>query len=161
MSIQAADVRTHTGRVLNDEAQLLLQLETLLQKETAIVRGDDADAIAAIGASRHDCIAALTRLEAERSASCRMLSFGEGGAAFDKLLTWCDQDGELRRRWRANLDLARRCKQLNERNGILVNAQLNHVQQLLTAMRGGAKAPVYSAQASRVVGFSSRELGCA
>lgn len=161
MAVQTADVRSHAGRILNEESQLLLQLEKLLQSETAIVRGDDVDAIAGIGARRHDCIAALTRLDAERTASCRMLSFGEGAAAFNKLLQWCDDSGELRKRWQANLQLARRCKDINERNGILVNAQLHHVQQMLTAMRGGAQSPVYSAQASRATGFASRVLGSA
>lgn len=161
MTVQAADVRSHAGRILSEEARLLQQLETLLHSETAIVRGDDAGAIANIGASRHDCIAALTRLEAERAASCRMLSFGEGAVAFNKLLQWCDDSGELRQHWQANLQQARRCKAINERNGILVNAQLHHVQQLLTAMRGGAQSPVYSAQASRAAGFASRMLGSA
>ncbi len=90
-----------------------------------------------------------------------MLSFGEGGAAFNKLLQWFDDSGELRQRWQGNLQQARRCKEINERNDILVNAQLHHVQQLLTAMRGGAQAPVYSAQASRVAPFASGELGSA
>ena len=96
MTVQAADVRGHMARILNDETRLLQSLEALLQQETAVVRGDDIDAIERIGQVRHDCMAALTRLEAERTASCRMLSFGEGRGAFERLLEWCDADRSLR-----------------------------------------------------------------
>jgi flagellar biosynthesis/type III secretory pathway chaperone len=158
VTVHATDVHSHAGRILNDESQLLQELEQLLHQETAIVRGDDVAAIARIGATRHDCIAALTRLEVERAASCRMLSFGEGRVAFEKLLDWCDADGALRQRWQSNLQQARRCRDLNERNGAVVAVQLNHVQQLLAAMRGGAAPAVYSPQATRTSGFATREL---
>jgi len=49
----------------------------LLQHETAILRGDDVEAIANIGSSRQRCVDALTRLDGERADSCRMLSFGQ------------------------------------------------------------------------------------
>jgi flagellar biosynthesis protein FlgN len=159
MTVQAADVRTHIGRILADEAALLQSLEALLSQEAAIVRGDDVAAIERIGATRHDCIAALTRLEAERSASCRMLSFGTGREGFEQLLGWCDDQGELRQRWQTNLKLARRCKDQNDRNGAVVTVKLNHVQKLLTVMRGGAPSPVYAPQAARYAGLASRELG--
>jgi flagella synthesis protein FlgN len=159
MSVQAAEVRTHAGRILAEEHTLLQNLASLLQREAEIVRGDDAGAIERIGATRHDCIAALTRLEAERSASCRMLSFGEGRGAFQRLLDFCDANGDLRRRWQANLTLARRCKDLNDRNGAIVTVKLSHVQKLLRAMRGETAAPVYAPPAARQAGFATRVLG--
>jgi flagellar biosynthesis/type III secretory pathway chaperone len=159
MTVQAGDVRTHVARLIAEEAELLLSLENLLKLETGVLRGDDTDAIERIGATRHACTAALTRLAGERNSSCRMLSFGEGRDAFEKLLAWCDPSGELLRRWQVNLAQARRCKDFNDRNGALVAVKLNHVQKLLTAMRGGDADPVYAAQPTRFAGFATRELG--
>lgn len=159
MTVQAADVRGHMARILNDETRLLQSLEALLQQETAVVRGDDIDAIERIGQVRHDCMAALTRLEAERTASCRMLSFGEGRGAFERLLEWCDADRSLRAIWQANLVTARRCRDLNDRNGAIVTVKLNHVQKLLTVVRGGAPSPVYAPHNARYAALASRALG--
>ena len=49
----------------------------------------------------------------------------------------------LRARWLANLDCARRCKDHNDRNGAVVTARLNHVQQLLAQLRGASPPSTY------------------
>jgi flagella synthesis protein FlgN len=159
MGIQPADIRQHLERVLRDEAQLLDELEQLLQREAGIVRGDDATAIETIGGARHRCIDQLTRLDTERTAACRMLSFGTGRAGFEQLLSWCDPGRSLQLRWLENLRLARRCKELNDRNGAVVALKLGQVQRLLATLRGGAAAPVYGRQGARFDGFSTRDLG--
>src|ERR1700728_5043294 len=109
MTLQRADVHQHLGRILEDESRLLSELETLLQDETAILRGEDVDAIARIGSTRQRCIDALTRLDGERADNCRMLSFGEGRGALGRPYGWCEAGGTLEARWRANLKIARRC----------------------------------------------------
>ena len=159
MSVQPADIRQHIERVLCDEAQLLSELEQLLQREADVVRGDDATAIENIGGSRHRCVDLLTRLDAERTAACRMLSFGAGRDGFEKLLAWCDPGRTLRVRWQDNLKIARRCQAMNDRNGAVVSLKLGQVQQLLTTLRGGAAAPVYGRQGARFDGFATRDLG--
>jgi flagella synthesis protein FlgN len=159
MGIQPADIRQHLERVLRDEAQLLVELEQLLQREADIVRGDDPTAIESIGGARHRCIDQLTRLDQERTAACRMLSFGTGREGFEKLLSWCDPGRSLRLRWQENLRVARHCKELNDRNGAVVSLKLGQVQRLLTTLRGGAAAPVYGRQGARFDGFATRDLG--
>ncbi len=159
MSIQPGDIRQHIERVLRDESQLLVELEQVLKREADVVRGDDPTAIENIGGSRHRCIEQLTRLDAERTAACRMLSFGAGRDGFDKLLAWCDPGRSLRERWQDNLKVARRCKEMNDRNGAVVSLKLGHVQQLLATLRGGAAAPVYGRQGARFDGFATRDLG--
>jgi flagella synthesis protein FlgN len=159
MSVQPADIRQHIERVLNDEAVLLAELQQLLAREADIVRGDDPEAIEHIGGARHHCVDSLTRLDAERAAACRMLSFGSGREGFDKLLSWCDPGQSLRNRWQLNLQLARKCKELNDRNGAVVALKLGQVQQLLGTLRGGAAPAVYGRQGARFDGFAKRELG--
>jgi flagella synthesis protein FlgN len=158
VSPQPADVRQHLHRILAEEGRLMVELEGLLRQEVDILQGEDADRIARIGAVRHRCVEALMRLEVERADLTRMLSFGEGGTAIDRLLRWCDEDGTLRTRWQANLDIARRCKDINDRNGAIVGARLRRVQALLAAMRGTAPPPVYGAHGTRQP-LSGRQLG--
>jgi flagella synthesis protein FlgN len=138
VSAEPADVRQHLNRILTDEGRLIAELERLLQQEVEILQGEDADQIARIGAVRHRCVEALMRLEDERADLTRMLSFGDGRGAIERLLAWCDEDGSLKTRWQANLDIARRCKDINDRNGAIVGARLRRVQAVLAAMRGSA-----------------------
>jgi flagellar biosynthesis/type III secretory pathway chaperone len=159
MSVQRDDVQQHLRRILDEEAQLLVQLEQVLQQETEILCGEDSDAIANIGANRHACVDRLTRLDVERADSCRMLSFGSGPAAFERLLAFADQRGALRAQWTANLVVVRRCKRLNDQNGAIVAAKLHRVQQLLGKLRGSSPPPVYSPRGARYGSLGPRELG--
>jgi flagellar biosynthesis/type III secretory pathway chaperone len=159
MTLERADVRSLLSRILDEESQLLGELETLLREETAILKSDDVDAIARIGSTRQHCIDALTRLDAERTDTCRMLSFGQGRGAVSKLYGWCDPGGALESRWLSNLNIARRCQRLNDTNGAVVTARLSRVQQLLMAIRGTAAPPVYSARGSRHGVLGMRDLG--
>jgi flagellar biosynthesis/type III secretory pathway chaperone len=161
MSVQPGDVRAHAVGLLNEEAALLNRLEAILDQERNVLRGDDTAAIEHIGANRHDCTAALTRLVAERDDSCRLLSFGSGRAGFEQLLRSCDSAGLLLQRWQANLQLTRRCRELNDRNGALVTVKLNHVQNLLGALRGEVAEPAYQPRPQFTVSFKTRELGVA
>jgi len=159
MTLQRDDVHALLRRILDEESRLLSELAQLLDNESRIVSGDDIEAIAAIGSTRQRCIAALTRLDAERNDACRMLSFGSGPAAIARIYQWCDVGGALNARWLANLELARRCQKLNDRNGAVVTARLSRVQQLLMQIRGKNAPPVYSARGSRFNALGSRDLG--
>jgi flagellar biosynthesis/type III secretory pathway chaperone len=160
--VRPVDVQRHIDRILGEEARLLASLEQLLRSEAEILRSDDADAIERIGSSRHQCIDALTGLEAERAEACRLLACGSGRQGFEQLLDWCDPARSLRARWLANLDIARRCKDLNDRNGAVVTARLHRVQQLLAQLRGAGPPSTYGPKAAAgaaVLGY--RDLGCA
>jgi len=159
MSVQRGDVQQHLARILDEETRLLAELELVLRQETEILRGEDHDAIQNIGANRHRCVERLSRLDTERTDSCRMLSFGSGPGALDKLLAWADVGGMLRAQWNSNLELVRRCKRLNDQNGAIVTARLNRVQQLLGKLRGASPPPVYSPRGARYGSLGPRELG--
>jgi len=159
VSVRPADIRAHLQRLLAEESVQLTRLQQLLLSESEVLRGDDVAAIERIGADRHDCTGNLTRLDGERRELCRMLSHEPGRDGFDQLLRWCDAGGNLRRQWLANLGVARRCKEHNDRNGAVVSVKLNHVQKLLTAIRGGSQSPVYAPQSRAAAAFAPRELG--
>jgi flagella synthesis protein FlgN len=159
MSVQPGDVLKHLGRILTDEARLLGEFEQVLRQETEVVRGEDTRAIERIGDQRHGYVDALTRLDAERAETCRMFSFGNGRGALDRLFQWADPSGALQGQWLSNLELARRCKTLNDQNGAIVGAKLGRVQQLLGKLRGASMPSVYSAKGARYGNLGLRDLG--
>lgn len=159
MSVQRAEVYQHLDHILAEEGRLLMELEQLLQQETQGLQSDDLAVIERIGSARHRCIELLARLDAERLDSCRMLSFGNGGGALEKLFAWADPSSGLQRRWRSNLDLARRCKEHNDRNGAIVSVKLSRVRRLLAKLRGAPPPPVYGRRGGRDGCLGPRELG--
>jgi flagellar biosynthesis/type III secretory pathway chaperone len=160
MDVQTSEIRRALERVLGDEARLLGELEQVLKRESDVVRGDDPGAIERIGSARHQCVSALTRLDAERMDACRMLSYPASRDGFERLLGWCDPGHELRAHWQRNLQVARRCKELNDRNGAVVALKLGQVRQLLSTLRSGSNGPAtYGRQGARFEGFGHRELG--
>jgi flagella synthesis protein FlgN len=161
MTVQRDDVHQTLTRILSEEAGLLGELESILQRETEVLCGEDAAAIQRIGGNRHRCVDTLSRLDAERTDTCRMLSFGSGRGALDRLYAWADPSAQLQTQWSSNLERARRCKTLNDKNGAIVAAKLNRVQQLLGKLRGTSPPPVYSARGARYGNMGLRDLGSA
>jgi flagellar biosynthesis/type III secretory pathway chaperone len=159
MSVQRSEVYQHLDHILTEEGRLLTELEQLLQQETQSLQSDDLEAIRRIGGERHRRVELLTRLDSERADSCRMLSFGSGAAALQKLLQWVDPSAQLQQRWHANLELARRCKEHNDRNGAIVSVKLGRVRRMLAKLRGSPPPPVYGRKGSREGGLGARDLG--
>jgi flagellar biosynthesis/type III secretory pathway chaperone len=158
-AVSSVDIKPHLQRILTEEARLLLQLEAVLSRETAILQREDIAAIQSIGGERQQYVEQLSQLDRERADICRMLSFGIGGAAMNKLFGWADPSAALQTQWRANLQIARRCKTLNDRNGAIVAVKLGRVQRLLGKLRGVAPPPIYGPKAARQGALGARNLG--
>jgi flagellar biosynthesis/type III secretory pathway chaperone len=157
--VQRDEIQPHLRRILLEEARLLAELEGLLQQETDILRGDNVAAIHQIGGARQRCVEQLTRLDGERADACRMLSFGSGANALEKLFAWADPGAALRTQWLANLTIARRCRDLNDRNGAIVTVKLGQVQQMLGKLRGTQTPSVYGPKGTRYGRLDARNLG--
>jgi flagella synthesis protein FlgN len=161
MSLEREAVRRQLERWVGEESQLLAQLEDLLHTEQATLRQDNIEALEDVSRSRQRCVLQLSRLDAERAEVCRRLSLGVGRSGVAQLSAWSDPAGTLERRWLANLELARRCRDINDGNGAIVAARLAHVRQLLGGLRGTAPPPVYSASGVRHGTIAPRALGIA
>jgi flagellar biosynthesis/type III secretory pathway chaperone len=158
---QRSDIAPALQRLLAEESAGLGELEELLTRETHILQGEDVAAIQGIGSERHRCVERLIRLDTERSDLCRMLSFGSGIAALDKLVAWADPQGQLRQQWQSNLQVARRCREINDRNGAIVAVKLGRVQQRLAMLRGSPVSQVYGRRPLRHTALAARDLGSA
>jgi flagellar biosynthesis/type III secretory pathway chaperone len=156
-------VGDHMRDLLGEEAVLLSELEALLGRETEALKADDLPEIEHIGRERHRCVEALMRIDSERRVACRMLGLADEKHQFEKLLDRCDTTGSLKSRWHSGLEIAARCKDMNERNGAVVTAKMRRVEALLMTVRGGQDtvAPVYGASGLRPLAARGLELGCA
>ena len=141
--------REHLEKLLAEEVGALSQLESLLDREHELLVANDVDELERAGDARQACVGILVRVEDERRTLCRMMNVPADKTGLDRLLTWCDPSGTLKRRWSGCADLATRCRDLNDRNGALVTARLKRTEGMLNVITGRANHPkVYGKQGS-------------
>jgi len=137
--------REHLGSLLTDETHALSQLEEALQHEREVLEARDVAAVEHAAFTRQQQIAELARLESERRALCSMHGHTPDKTGLDNLMKWCDSQGSLSPKLRECFERATRCRELNERNGILVAARLKHVEGRLAVLKGrGWRPDTYS-----------------
>ena len=128
-------------RLLGEECGLLAKLEALLDTEHQFLNGNDIDALEQAGAARHACTGALVRIEDERRSLCRMSGKSSDRRGLEELLKWCDPNNTLKPRWMECTERATRCRDRNDRNGIVVAVRLKRVEGMLSVITGRDKAP--------------------
>jgi len=139
--LDAALTRDTLRRLLDEENANLSEFVVLLNKEFAALRGRDIDALEALADARQASVTKLLKIEEERRSLCSMLGYETDLAGLAKLLAWCDPARSLAKRYDECATRARDCRDLNNRNGILVGAQIKRVEGLLGAMTGSSAEP--------------------
>jgi flagellar biosynthesis/type III secretory pathway chaperone len=136
------DCRDVLSRLLDEESTTLRDLVALLEREhELLVANRSAEALEDACEARQICMGTLLRVQDERRGLLRLLGQSDSSAALDELLTRCDPGGDLKTRWAATLADARRCRDLNDRNGALVNARMRRVEGLLNVLTGERATP--------------------
>ena len=145
-----SDPRT-LGRLLAEENAALAEFESLLDQEHAALRTRDIDALEALAEARQASIIHLLKIEDERRSLCSMLGYDTDLAGLAKLIAWCDPARTLAGSLRRMRHARPHCRDLNDRNGVLVGAQIKRVEGLLGAITGTrpSRAPTARA-ASRI-----------
>lgn len=130
--------------LLTEEIDSLAQLESVLLQEHEILGAYNLAAIRRIAAARQERIAALARSEEQRRSLCVLHGHEPDRLGLERLLHWCDPDGVLLAQLHECAQRARRCRDLNNRNGALVAARMKHVAGLLSVLNsrdGRARIP--------------------
>ncbi|HVW67823.1 MAG TPA: flagellar protein FlgN [Steroidobacteraceae bacterium] len=154
--------REHLAEVLDEEANLLADLRSLLERESEVMRSRDAVAAEKTVLARQERMSALARVEEQRRTLCSMHGYSPDYAGLEGLMCWCDPQGTLVSRLRECARRAADCRDLNERNGTIVAAKLKRVEGLLGALTGRpAVADLYSVTGSDSPPRSGRVLGAA
>jgi flagellar biosynthesis protein FlgN len=158
--VDPALTRDQFSRLLDDEARTLAELERLLAHEHDIlVRNDSAEALEEACASRQLRMGELLRIQDERRTLLKMLGQTPDNAGLDAVLRGCDQGSRLRTRWQQCAGAAGRCRELNDRNGALVQARMKRVEGMLEVLTGQRPGPrVYGPQGQVAASPSSRLL---
>ena len=154
--------REHLAEVLADEAGLLGELRSLLEREYEVLGSKDAVALERTILARQERIGALARVEEQRRSLCSLHGYSADRAGLEGLMLWCDPKGTLVSRLRECAKRAADCRDLNDRNGTLVAAKLKRVEGLLGALTGRpTSADTYSANGTTAPTRPGRVLGAA
>lgn len=154
--------REHLAEVLAEEADLLGELRTLLEREYEVLGTKDAIAVERTVLARQERVGALARVEEHRRSLCSLHGYSADYAGLEGLIVWCDPQGTLVSRLRECAKRAADCRDLNERNGTLVAAKLKRVEGLLGALTGRtSSADTYNANGSNAPTRPGRVLGAA
>jgi flagellar biosynthesis/type III secretory pathway chaperone len=139
--VDAALTRDTLRRLLAEENAALAEFASLLDKEHGALRGRDIDALETLADSRQASVVKLLKIEEERRSLCSMLGYDTDLAGLAKLIAWCDPAHTLGKSYAEYASRARDCRDLNNRNGVLVGAQIKRVEGLLGAMTGASAEP--------------------
>jgi flagellar biosynthesis/type III secretory pathway chaperone len=139
--VDAALTRDHLARLLADENSALVEFESLLEREHAALRSRDIDALETLADARQSSITRLLKLEDERRSVCSMHGYEADHSGLARLVAWCDPRRSLAAAFDECSARARRCRDLNDRNGVLVGAQMKRVEGLLGAITGTDAVP--------------------
>jgi flagellar biosynthesis/type III secretory pathway chaperone len=139
--VDAALTRDTLGRLLAEENAALSEFEVLLDQEHGALAKRDIDALESLAESRQNSIVRLLKIEEERRSVCSMLGYDTDLQGLARLIAWCDPSRTLARPYDECATRARKCRDLNDRNGVLVGAQIKRVEGMLGALTGAAAEP--------------------
>ena len=139
--MDAALTRDTHGRLLAEENVALSEFESLLDQEHGALARRDIEALESLAESRQASIIRLLKIEDERRSLCGMLGYDTDLQGLSRLIAWCDPSRTLARPYDECATRARKCRDLNDRNGVLVGAQIKRVEGMLGALTGTASEP--------------------
>jgi flagella synthesis protein FlgN len=139
--VDSSLTRDTLARLLAEENAALGEFEMLLEKEHGALRSRAIDALEALAEARQASIIKLLKIEDERRSLCSMLGYETDLTGLAKLIAWCDPAHSLKPQYEECATRAHRCRDLNDRNGVLVGAQIKRVEGLLGAMTGTSAEP--------------------
>lgn len=128
--------REHLGTLLREESQLLGDLEALLAEESRVLETSNIQVLETTTRARQERMGALASIEEQRRSLCAAHGFSADRAGLEGMMTWCDSEGTLLSRLRDCAERAVRCRDLNDRNGIVVAARLKRVEGMLDTLTG-------------------------
>ena len=130
--------RERLATLMAEENAQLAALEGLLTHEYGMLQARDVEGLDKSGTRRQQCIAEILRIEDERRELCLTHGAGDAPDGLRNLLAWCDPTGLLRPALQEYGELTGRCREQNDRNGMLVNARLQSVSSMSNVLGGGA-----------------------
>jgi flagellar biosynthesis/type III secretory pathway chaperone len=133
--------REQLATLMSEQNAHLAALESLLTQEYGLLQTRNAEGLEKAGTARQQCIGHIVRIEDERRALCRATGHSDDPSGLHSLLAWCDPTGLLIPAMQEYRERTQRCREHNDRNGILVNGRLQ--QEARTYGPGSAESGGY------------------
>jgi len=140
-----------------------------LESERSTLTGFDPAALEQSTAEKERLVAEFDRLDADRRHSVARLGFGPRRADMLELIRAAEdrayredsrQAGPLATRWRRLVSVAERCRDANERNGLIVSMHSRRVTKTLNVLRTGRPDELtYGPGSAAGSGHAARALG--
>jgi len=130
--------RQHLAELLGEEITLLGQLQQLLEDERDLIGSAQPEALRRTTRARQERLGALARIEEQRRSLCSLHGHPGDRAGLKRLSRWCDPAGMLTAPLAECAALALRCRDLNDRNGVMVAAKMKRVSEALQTLTGRA-----------------------
>ena len=147
--------RQHLAELLGEEIALLGQLEQLLEEERELIGAAQPEALRRTTRARQERLGALARIEEQRRSLCSLHGEASDRGGLEGLRRWCDPAGTLTAPLAECVALALRCRDLNDRNGLMVAAKMKRVSERLQTLTGrAASADTYGPR-----GYTARARG--
>jgi len=114
----------------------------LLKRENEVLGAKNVAAIERAALVRQQMMGDLARTEEQTPLLVHHARLHARLGWLESLMQWCDPEGTLLSRLRECAKRATHCRDLNDKNGILVAARLKHVEGRLSALTASANQPV-------------------
>ena len=152
--------RQHLAELLGEEIALLGELQRLLEEERELITSARPEDLQRTTRARQERLGALARIEEQRRSLCSLHGQSTDRAGLERLRRWCDPRGALTALLSECAALAIRCRDLNDRNGVMVAAKMKRVSALLQTLTGRAlRADTYGPRGYRACARAGRILG--
>lgn len=123
-------------QLLGAQDECATRLLGALESERAALQAGDAERLDDLTGVKSGLLRTLDELGHDQMRLLAGLAFDQDGAGMEQALAWCDPDAELRRQQRDLGQRLKRCRELNERNGLTVQYRLGYVRRALDVLNG-------------------------
>ncbi len=128
------DATEFTAALLDEKNTIQIFIEILKKEEDALVQGkiDDVDFLAS---DKTRLVEKLTQLGEQRSQYLLSQGLSTDSAGMNE---WLEKHVDAQTLWNELLQLAKNAKQINQTNGLVISAQLQHNQRAFSALQSAA-----------------------
>jgi flagella synthesis protein FlgN len=145
---------------LREEHELMTSLLEVMKQEQDLLVRADTDGLTEVTPRKSSLITQMAALAAARHEALGAAGFAPREAGME---AWLDSinDGAAAAQWQALLAATVEAKEMNRVNGMLINKQLSHNQNIIHAMRqpaSGGDAGMYGPKGQATVSGPSRRF---
>jgi len=134
--ISPAEVRSQIADIIGESVLHALGLRDALAEERQALERQDTEALVAVVDNKNNAAEKLQLLDRKRAGLCQLCGFGEGPDQMADLISWCDEDQHVSKRWQQLMDIAAEGNALNMTNGAIIRVRQQHFESSLSVLRG-------------------------